>query len=540
MKVKWKNTMCAMQALNQAKLNLITSVVLGDRVIGEHPPVIREQDAQAISAALRGGVHLRTLQINCRINSSKNLQIILNALRTNIMLTSIFLGVLSIDNLDCTVITQALKESTSLKSVKLCILRTIQRDLLVIANFLKANRSLETFHLYVPSGHSARKGTASIMRAVASNTALRSFYVLSGDFFSSVDAGREARAVANILRNNTVLQSLGFTRVAVFDRLEANIIAAAVRMNETLHSISFEGVFKAGAALMIINALRVNTSLQTVSLRTCYFDDACVEEIAQVLRVNASITELDLSKNSFVETGMESLCSALHENKTLKTLNFSSSDITEPSSIEALGLMLKNNNSLTALNSSRCNLAPISALAEGLKVNASLKVIDLSACNLNHADMELMASVLRVNRALTSVKLCHSWLSVQNMRDFENALQENLICTTLTVMPWDYKEEEGNTQFRVLNQRLERNRRRGQFVTSPHGLKNAVLYSLFSKPLTVPDASQIIPRMIKLRLTECAMLLKCLDENILGRAIFAGYCVEPRTTPIPLPTIELY
>jgi Leucine Rich repeat len=516
------------RTLQQAKLGLITAVVVN---IGLEE--VSDLEASAIAAALRDDVHLRSLKIECGTISCANLRVILNALINNTTLTSIDFSILDISLLGSTAITQALQLNRTLKSVRLWNRTMSDSYLEPIVKYLLVNNSLETLYLFSHYGGWSMEGGNHLVRALEVNTSLRTFCSFYGNYGSKLDV----QFIANLLKSKTALQSLSFHKVSIYGTQEAKIIATALKKNTTLLSIRFDGIFRhQDVAPIFADALGENTSLRAVSLIDSGMGDAGLQALAQQLRTNTSITELVLSKNRFEMTGIEALCAALHDNKTLKTLDLSSVLIREPASVNAINIMLQKNNSLRSLNLAFCRIyAGIALLAEGLRANTSLKFIDLS-WNVEDEDIEPIASVLRVNRTLTTLRLCFNSITAQNIGVLVEALQENQVLTTLD-LPTYYGEGEEDSGMQLvrlsLNQKLEQNRRRAQFITSPHGLINVVLYSLFAKPRAVPAAS--LPYVVKSRLTECATALKILDKHILGRAILAGYCVEPRRNPSTLP-----
>jgi Leucine Rich repeat len=514
------------RTLQQAKLDLITAVI-----VSNDREEVSDLEARAIAAALRDDVHLRSLKIRCLTISYANLKMILNALINNTTLTSIDFSILDISLLGSTAITQALQLNTTLKSVRLWIRMMSDSYLEPIVKYLQVNNSLETLYLLSHYGGWSMEGCNHLVRALEVNTSLRTFYFYYGNYGSNLDV----QFIANLLQSKTALQSLSFHNVSRYGVQEAKIIAAALKKNTTLLSIRFDGIFKhQDVAYIFADAFGENTSLRAVSLRDSHMGDAGLQALAQHLRADTSITELVLSENSFEKTGIDAFCAALHDNKTLKTLNLSSVHIHELESVKAISIMLQKNSSLTSLNLASCRIyAGIAILAEGLRVNTSLKFIDLSM-NLEAENIEPIASVLRVNRTLTTLRLCYNSITAQNIGVLVEALQENQVLTTLDLPDYNGEDEKDSAMQLVrLNQELEQNRRRAQFITSPHGLINVVLYSLFSKPLAVPAAS--LPYVVKFRLTECATALKILDKHILGRAILAGYCVEPKRNPSTLP-----
>jgi Leucine Rich repeat len=514
------------RTLQQAKLGLITAIVVSKGL-----EEMSDLETRAIAAALRDDVHLRSLKIECGTISCANLKIILNALINNATLTSIDFSILDISLLGSVAIIQALQLNTTLKSVRLWIRTMSDSYLKPLVKYLQVNNSLETLYLLSHYGGWSMEGSNHLVRALEVNASLRTFYFFYGNYGSNLDV----QFIANLLQSKTALQSLSFHKVSLYGVQEAKIIAAALKKNTTLLSVRFDGIFRhQDIAPTFADALGENTSLRAVSLSDSFMGDAGLQALAQQLRTNTSITELVLSRNRFEKTGIEALCAALHDNKTLKTLSLSSVHIYESESVKAISVMLQKNNSLTSLDLAICRIyAGIEILAEGLRVNTSLKFIDLSM-NVEDEDIEPIASVLRFNRTLTTLRLCYNSITVQNIGVLVDALQENQVLTTLDLPTHNGEDEkDSGMQLVRLNQKLEQNRRRAQFITSPHGLINVVLYSLFAKPLAVPAVS--LPYVVKFRLTECATALKILDKHILGRAILAGYCVEPRRNPSTLP-----
>ena len=102
----------------------------------------------------------------------------------------------------------------------------------------------------------------------------------------------------------------------------ARAIANALRVNSTLQTLDlFSNDIGADGTRAIAELLRVNTTLQSLDLgRNCMGDDE-VRAIAEALRVNSKLQVLDLYGNNIGDDGALAIAEALRVNTTLQKLD---------------------------------------------------------------------------------------------------------------------------------------------------------------------------------------------------------------------------
>ncbi|KAF9287718.1 hypothetical protein BGZ68_001387, partial [Mortierella alpina] len=133
---------------------------------------------------------------------------------------------------------------------------------------------------------------------------------------------------------------------------------------------------------VLVEALKTNSTLTTLDLRSNSIGDDGAKALAEALKTNKTVAILDLRQNSIRYGGAQALSEALKSNSTLTTLDLRSNAFGS-SGAQALSEALKTNSTLTtlylqSLNSSSGDIGDkgAQALSEALKINRSLTTLD--------------------------------------------------------------------------------------------------------------------------------------------------------------------
>jgi Ran GTPase-activating protein (RanGAP) involved in mRNA processing and transport len=352
--------------------------------------------------------------------------------------------------------------------------------------------------------------------------------------------GAQKNALLDALKCNNSLTSVNL-RASTARCFDGKRLADVLRENTTLTSLKFEGNHLFPAEIVsVAAALKYNTSLKSIYLDATQLDLRGVQELAEALTVNTTLTFIGLSRNRIRPLAARAIAAALYVNASLVSVNLSANQIGDLGA-QAFADMLLINTSLRTLNLGSNDLGEVGipAIMAALKKNTSLRSLTVNDTAPVMQLLQASTDMLRVNTSLMSISMPQCTRS--NFRYFNPALMKEaheMIVTalqnnsSLIAFISDYgiphSKEVHAARFGVqIPKLLKRNQRQFFFIRSPHGLKNIILYSLFSKPLR-PDLSQghYLPHMVKFQLTQYAIALSLLDNNILGRAIMAGWCCD--------------
>ena len=220
------------------------------------------------------------------------------------------------------------------------------------------------------------------------------------------DAG--ATALAEVLRTNTTLNSLGLWNNPGIGNPSVMSLCEALKVNTTLSSLNLSetGISDAGV-LSLVEVLKTNTSsLTSLSLSDIKISHHSVKSIAEVLRVNTTLKELEFEGNNVGSDGAKLIAESLKANTTLKILILSRNNFKAPCG-SIFSDALKVNGTLESLTLAENALGSRGAqlLSEGHRVNTSLRHLDLSENSMGYKGAESIAETIRVNASLTSLKL---------------------------------------------------------------------------------------------------------------------------------------
>ncbi len=295
------------------------------------------------------------------------------ALKTNITLLSLdvshsniylALGVLGIQYL-C----ELIKANHGLARINLSYSDIQPPSTKTLSEALKANYGLTS--IVLTGNKLGPVGTQDICEALKINDALSAIDLSSTEMG---DAG--IKAIAEMLELNKGLTDikLGFNHPIGLEATEA--LSRALKINTTLTRISLK-TNRVGpmGAHYLSQALQSNNSLIDIDFSDNEFGDTGVKHIAEMLKGNCALTAINLLFNEISDGGVKYLCDALKVNKTLKTIILAFNDIGDEG-VTSLCKVLTVNNTLTCINlegNKKIGPVGINALKETLKTNYTLQ-----------------------------------------------------------------------------------------------------------------------------------------------------------------------
>jgi Leucine Rich repeat len=431
---------------------------------------------------------------------------------------------------------KAIQVNTTLTSIGLTIVDS-NRGLIALAEAWRSSSSLASIHL-PRLGAIQQSGYQALVKSLYDLPLLTSLNLEGSDI-----NGIGAELLAEFLKVNRSLTSINLDYALTEACVEKDHLLEALKINDTLTSANLTSYKQYSfSAQSMAEVVRVNTSLKSIVFKNNTM--TCPRLLLESLAVNTVLTSLDLSQCdiSLTDTDANALKEALVVNASLVSLNLNENNIDATGAL-ALSQALVINSTLTYLGlykNTRIGSNGVAALISTLNKNTTLTSINLAETAPSLRLIHTTAALLSVNTSLTSISLpAHrSWPgcgkdNADGLALFE-ALRTNLTITYFlgcsdVSQRWGHNDLEQHYGSQA-PEFLRRNQRRSLLVTSPSGLKNTILYSLFSKPLT---GERIIidplPHMIQFQLTPCAIELQALNKDILGRAIMAGWCCACET-----------
>jgi Ran GTPase-activating protein (RanGAP) involved in mRNA processing and transport len=425
---------------------------------------------------------------------------------------------------------KAVRANTRLRYIGLMAVESNQ-GLIALAEAWRSYTSLATIHL----------PRLSHIQSSGFKVLVNSLYNLPSLTLLDLRASRinpaGAEALAEFLETNHSLVSINLDYALAYAGVGNDRILSALKINNTLTSVYLSSYNRNSfSAQLLAEVVRVNTRLTSIVFRGNGLKFP--ELLAASLKVNTALTSLDLSRCGIrlSATDSQALKESLAANSSLLSLNLSENYINTQGA-QALAEALMINSTLTHLDlykSEQIGQLGVSALFTTLEKNSTLTSVNLSEAASDVGLLQATTELMRVNTSLTSISLPARSERLLCLGD-EPGSQELLeaLRGNSSIMYFlgrdcyrQWNEYELNkhygSQFFPL---LIRNRRRSLFVTSPRGLKNTILYSLFHKPV-VDEAifCNTLPHIIQFQLTQCAIDLQALEADILRRAIMAGWC----------------
>jgi Leucine Rich repeat len=316
---------------------------------------------------------------------------------------------------------------------------------------------------------------------------------------------REIELFNQALLHNNSVEFVAFGRFIINEssRLGLKRLAQVVQVSR-LSALRYQNFrFVDNEASNFAKALSKNTWLTTVSLMQADIDDRKVQLLAQAMHENNTLTVLDLSNNQISGVGAQALAAVLRVNTTLTSL------------------ILKRNE-LGLSHAERIPGAGIEAFAKALQENTSLRLLDLSKNRMASNAATHFANAVSKNSVLESLLFAGNRFKARDYMTFTRAVRFNTTLLQLDLSGNDVSTPEVATRRHTLTCRLKNNRRRVAFITSPHGLKNCIANSLFTKSKNAPEVS--LPAPVKLQLTQCMLRTHLFTTRMLEHSVSTGWC----------------
>ena len=320
-----------------------------------------------------------------------------------------------------------------------------------LANILRVNKTLTLVHFMtngIVSAHGVQQLADSLMDSKTLNDLLLSgnawgndtVRILAGYLKRSVslssfhlivsdigDAG--ATALAEVLRTNTTLNSLGLCNNPGIGNPSVMSLCEALKVNTTLSSLDLSGTGISDAGVLsLVEVLKTNaSSLTSLLLSDIKISHQSLKSIAEVLRVNSTLKDLKFEGNKVGVGGTKLIAESLKANTTLKLLSLSRNNIKAKCG-RLFSDSLKVNGTLESLTLAENALGSRGAqlLSEGLRVNTSLRHLDLSWNSIGSEGAESIAETIRVNASLTSLKLRGNNIGDPGANKVSEALKDNV------------------------------------------------------------------------------------------------------------------
>ncbi|XP_067041885.1 NLR family CARD domain-containing protein 3-like [Acropora muricata] len=264
-------------------------------------------------------------------------------------------------------------------------------------------------------------------------------------FFEGKSSTEDINLLAHALRVNTSLLFLDL-RSIFLSAEKTNLLAQALRVNTSLSSLELSGNFMgAEGANSLAQALRVNITLSSLNLRGNFIGTEGANSLAQTLRVNTSLSSMDLSLNSIGDEGAISLAHALRTNTSLSSLHLSDNSIGDEGAA-SIAEALRVNTSLYSLDLTHNSIGDKGAisLAHALRVNSYLSSLQLSDNPIGDEGATSLAQALRVNTSLSSSDLTHNSIGDDGATSLSQALEVDISISSLDLCDNFIRDERAN------------------------------------------------------------------------------------------------
>ena len=251
------------------------------------------------------------------------------------------------------------------------------------------------------------------------------------------------------LKYNTTLKSLYLNSTfGKIDPLGAEALSGALKVNSSLTNLDLRSSqIGASGAKVLSDALEVNTTLTKLDLSGNNIGASGTQFLSKALKINASLTSLNLSCNkigkqrqggrprpreiymmpTLFEIGRGTLSEALEK---LDEFSTGMDETMDDYGLFSLSESLKTNATLTNLNLEDNEIDFIAAhyLAEIVKTKSTLTTLNLSRNRISSFGSECLSLALRRNGTLTSLDVSSSSIDV---RALSEALKVNTALTSL-------------------------------------------------------------------------------------------------------------
>ena len=244
------------------------------------------------------------------------------------------------------------------------------------------------------------------------------------------DRGYGSILFSDCLKDDDTLQELSFTSISITN-MEAKRLVEVLKINKTLVKFNLSWCLLSDDAVMALSdSLIHNNTLQELSIARSGITKFYFMMIINALRLNTSLLKLDVSHLYYGD--VIGISSYLQNNVTLKELNLMSNSLTGDHVMEILkGLSMNVNTALQKLVISHNNIGDTGAAAIGSFLqcnNSSLKVLCISDCAIGSVGAMKIAEALKVNATLQKLDISlNEVLNSDSLSDFITFLKDN--CT---------------------------------------------------------------------------------------------------------------
>ena len=262
-----------------------------------------------------------------------------------------------------------------------------------------------------------------------------------------------ARPFSEALKHNTTLSSLHLNNCTPHDKridpLWADALSGALKVNSSLTNLDLRSnrIGDCGA-LALSDALEINTTLTKLDLSDNDIGPSGARFLSKAIKINASLTTLNLARNkitfeprhggprrprditmlpTFCDLGRCTFPEAL---KKLDEFCIGMDETMDDYGLFSLSESLKANTTLANMNleGNEIDCFATFFLSEFLKTNATLTTLSLGATSLYHFGSKCLSLALRTNRTLTSLNLSGADVYVQALSE---GLKVNAALTSL-------------------------------------------------------------------------------------------------------------
>ena len=168
------------------------------------------------------------------------------------------------------------------------------------------------------------------------------------------------------------------------------------------------------------------------------------KHIAEALKLNTSVTSISLSNNNLGPEGAKHIADALKQNTSVSTIYLDNTNL-GPEGAKHIADALKQNTSVSTISLFNTNLGPEGAkhIAEALKQNTSVSTIYLDNTNLGPEGAKHIAEALKENASVAWISLDNNNLGPEGAKYIAEALKENTSITWIYLINNNLGPEEG-------------------------------------------------------------------------------------------------
>ncbi|KAH9379364.1 hypothetical protein HPB48_013632 [Haemaphysalis longicornis] len=189
----------------------------------------------------------------------------------------------------------------------------------------------------------------------------------------------------------------------------ARTLSRLLRASKTLKKLDLSGCFRLNADIRTLSdALHANTSLLELSLGRCQTN---LVSVLEALKVNNTLQRMDLTRSALDDNEVATLASALQRNAGLRHLVLEQCGINDDAA-DALAGALQTNCTLETLNlkSNRVSVTGVAAFCEALRNNDTVKMVLFCSVLGSHQDRTNLSFVMDEDKGYGRIQM--TWCAV--------------------------------------------------------------------------------------------------------------------------------